>query len=170
MLRPGVAFSPAKVLAERYQTTVETFYTWARMASFPRGEGGTRKKVYPDLEVEAWVKAHRPLVWAALIQSTEPFSSGGDPDDLLNIEEFATIRGKRYGREPVPASTMRSYLTNGWIPRPDRTPDDGLSPSVPVRMWYRRTVDSHVGSMKGPGNRNGAPRGSTGAAKDDAAR
>ena len=166
MLRPGVAYSAVKTLAERYDVPVYTFYAWARGEGFPEGEGGARKKVYPDLDVDAWVKKNRPLVWVKA-NATEPFSSGGDPKDLLTAQEFAKIRAERYGKEPVTDATMRYYQNNGWIPRPDRTPGDGLSPEVPVQMWYRETIDAHVGEMKGSGNHSSDARGATARAKDE---
>ena len=168
MLRPGIAYSAVKILAERYDVPVYTFYAWARGEGFPEGEGGARKKVYPDLEVDAWLKKNRPLVWAKA-NETEPFSSGGNPEDLLNTQDFAKIRADRYGGKPASDASMRFYEYNGWIPKPDRTPGDGLSPEVPVKMWRRTTIDAHVGSMKGPGNHSPEARGATARAKQDAA-
>lgn len=166
MLRPG-SYSSAATLAARYGVSVGSVYVWTRLEGFPQGEGSARSKVYPDAQVDAWVNENRPASGTAA-RAAGPFSSGDNPRDLLNITEFAEVRARHYGKKPVSATTMTSYLARRQIPQPDRTPNDGQQPEVPVMMWYRSTVDAHVGALRGPGNRSSRPRGRSGPRRSEA--
>ena len=160
MIPAGTEVSTTKAIAERYRVDADTVVNWAAHEQFPRAAGSPRRRTFPDAEVDAWVQRHRPAIWRqAHDDADEPFVSEGDPEDLLDIREFAELRARRTGRaQPATPNAMLSYLSRGQIPQPDRVPGDGLSPQVAAKMWYRRTVDRHVGGLKGSGNRTNHPR------------
>lgn len=156
MIPAGTATSTPAAIAKRYGVDTDTVANWAAHEDFPRNCGTPKRRAFPDAEVDAWVERHRPAVWRAI--HDEPFVSEGNPEDLLDIVEFAALRAQRTGRaQPATAKAMRSYITRRQIPQPDRTPGDGKFPQVAGKMWFRRTVDAHVSGLKGSGNRTNHP-------------
>lgn len=155
MIPAGTAVSTAKAIAARYRVGRSTVANWTAHPDFPEASGSPRRRTYPDARVDAWVKQHRFALWRAA--NGEPFVSTGDPADLLDVREFAHLRAQRTGRAPASPGAMMSYVSRRQIPAPDRAPDDGKTPTVAAYMWLRSTVDAHVSSLKGPGNRTNHP-------------
>lgn len=160
MLEPGAKVSTIAKIAERYGVSVFTIHSsWSKHARWPAAVGdGLRNKVYPDVQVDGWVRENRPAVWAAYRQGDQPYSSGGNPEDLLGMREFAQLRADRLGGEPATDDAMYSYIQREVIPKPDRKPGDGLEPEVPGLMWRRASVDRNINEMRGPGNRSSSSR------------
>jgi hypothetical protein len=167
MLAPDANVSSTARIAERFGVSVTTVINaWARHDRFPRPVGEARRnRVYPDPLVEAWVRENRPVVWAAYQQGDQPYRSGENPDELLDMREFARLRAERVGGEPAADVAMHSYINRGVIPKPDRKPGDGREPDVSRIMWKRSTVDRHLDESRGRGNYG---RGSRGPASESA--
>ncbi|MFE3558405.1 hypothetical protein ACFXKW_26620 [Streptomyces sp. NPDC059193] len=114
-----------------------------------------RPRAWDQDEVDAWVEKARPHVWAAFTGSgpvlVNPLPEG-DPDDLLDIDDFGKVLGNATRGEPVLRDTMAAYHNRGQIPYADRAPEDGGIPRVFSYHWYRRTVNAFVLSRPGPGN------------------
>ncbi|MFE2275636.1 hypothetical protein ACFXB4_41300 [Streptomyces lavendulae] len=115
----------------------------------------TRPRVYDAHAVDAWVKEHRPHVWAAF-KGTGPALVNplpeGDPLDLLDIFDFAEVLGMATRGEPLARDTIHAYHARGQVPFADRTAGDGKKPRVLRDHWYRRTVYDFVLSRRGAGN------------------
>ncbi|MBV9024494.1 MAG: hypothetical protein JO362_12060 [Streptomycetaceae bacterium] len=81
---------------------------------------------------------------------------GGKDADLLTLQQIGVLDGKARGRgKATTVSTMRTYLYNGLLDKPDRTPDDGLEPAVDEPMWFRSTAYRFI---RRPGQLGGARR------------
>lgn len=160
MLAPDANVSSTARIAERFGVSVTTVInSWAKHERFPRPEGEARRnRVYPDRLVDAWVREYRPAVWAAYQQGDQPYRSGDNPDELLDMREFARLRAERVGAEPAADDAMYSYINRGVIPKPDRKPGDGREPEVSTLMWRRSTVDGHINDSRGRGNRTNSSR------------
>ncbi|MFJ8752278.1 hypothetical protein ACIREO_23525 [Streptomyces sp. NPDC102441] len=59
---------------------------------------------------------------------------------LLTLEKIAELDGKEHGREPTAMTTLKSYIAQGKLARPDRKPRDGKTPAVDERMWEPTSV------------------------------
>ena len=171
MLASDANTSSTKTIAARFGVSVTTVINnWIKDPRFPPAAGDARRnRTYPDAEVAAWVRECRPAVWAAYQQGDEPYRSGEDPEELVDMREFAQLRAARVGGEPAADEAMYSYITRKVIPEPDRKPGDGHTPEVSGLMWRRATVDRHIGEMRGRGNRSGSSRRPAGEAERTAA-
>ncbi len=145
-----------KSIAQRFAVDEDTVRGWVVQPGFPPHVGSERKRLFAASKVDAWVLEHRPLDYAAA--TGEPYTSGGDPNDLLDPDDFAVARAARLGRPAVSAATISGYVTRALLPAPDRRPGDGKKPPVARNSWYRRTVDAHLAQMRGRGNRSGEAR------------
>ena len=155
MISAAANVSTVRSIAEKYGVSTGTVGGWARETSFPEVSGTPRKRLWPTESVDAWVKTFRGSVWHAANPGS---TTQGDPQDLLDAEDFAAARGGRLGKKPVTARTMSGYIAHGQIPKPDRYPDDGRMPPVARYSWFRATVDTHLTGLTGSGNRSGMPR------------
>ncbi|MCX4682294.1 hypothetical protein OG413_44745 [Streptomyces sp. NBC_01433] len=59
---------------------------------------------------------------------------------LLTLEKIAELDGKEHGREPTAMTTLKIYISQGKLARPDRKPRDGKTPAVDERMWEPASV------------------------------
>jgi len=166
MLASDANTSSTKTIAARYGVSVTTVINnWTKDPRFPGAEGDARRnRTYPDAKVADWVRECRPAVWAAYQQGDQPYRSGDDPDELVDMGEFARLRAARVGAEPAADEAMYSYINRKVIPEPDRKPGDGRTPEVSGLMWMRSTVDRHINEMRGRGNRTSSSRRPGGAA------
>ncbi|WP_439681486.1 hypothetical protein [Embleya sp. MST-111070] len=151
--RPGVRPSieqgetlGLKDLALRYTVHESAAKAWSERPGFPAKVTGRR---WDANEVDVWVKKHRPhRTENRRYQAPKPRvvnePPAGDPDDLLDLSEFGEILGNVQGEEPVPRTTMASYMYRGQIPGPDRVPGDRKRPVVPELMWTRKTINDYV--------------------------
>nr|BEK71301.1 hypothetical protein KPHV_85280 [Kitasatospora purpeofusca] len=133
---------PRPAITSKYQVTANVTRRWVTDPTFPAPEPGTRR-YRPEL-VDAWVRTHHPAVWAAT--KTDPNPLGlpeGDDEDLLTAREFGELLEFTRGR-PIPQPTIRAYEARHKVPRADRRPDDGKSPTVRGPRWYRRTVYAYI--------------------------
>lgn len=160
MLASDANASSTKTIAARFGVSVTTVINnWIKHERFPLSVGDARRnRTYPDREVEAWVRENRPAVWAAYQQGDAPYRSGDDPDELVDMREFARLRAARVGGEPAADEAMYSYITRKVIPDADRKPGDGGTPDVSTLKWKRSTVDQHIGAMRGRGNHTNSSR------------
>lgn len=121
---------------------------------FPIPVSTRPRRQWNRTRVDAWVKAHRPHVWAAFAGTgpvlVKPLPAG-DPRDLLDIDDFGEILGNATRGMPVTHDTMVAYHNRGQIPFADRNPDDGGKPRVFAYHWYRQTVYEHILRRPGPG-------------------
>ena len=80
----------------------------------------------------------------------------GEDTDLLTLQQIGVLDGKARGRgKATTVSTMRTYLSNGLLDKPDRTPGDGMEPPVDEPMWFRSTAYRFI---RRPGRLGGARR------------
>ncbi|MBR7830889.1 hypothetical protein KDK95_31585 [Actinospica sp. MGRD01-02] len=171
MLASDANASFTKTIAARFGVSVTTVINnWIKHERFPSAVGDARRnRTYPDREVEAWVREYRPAVWAAYQQGDAPYRSGDDPNELVDMREFARLRAARVGGEPAADEAMYAYITRKVIPDADRKPGDGGTPDVSTLKWKRSTVDQHIGAMRGRGNHtNSSRRPAAGAAAEGA--
>ncbi|WP_328372983.1 hypothetical protein OG800_49440 (plasmid) [Streptomyces sp. NBC_00445] len=149
-------------IAKRFDVPEATVQSWI-LTKEKREGGRVVRKAFPGRirrgewnqgEVDAWVRAHRPHVWAAFTGSgpvlRQPLPEG-NPRDLLDVREFGEIWGNATRGEPIPYETMMAYRSRGQIPFQDREPDDGGSPRVFTYYWYREKVYAFVLSRRGSG-------------------
>lgn len=155
----------AEMIGPRYGVSERTGLQWVNVKekrdgkevlrrAFPTPRR-TRPRSYDQHEVDAWVKEHRPHVWAAY-KGTGPALVNplpeGDPLDLLDIYDFAEVLGMATRGEPLARETIHAYHARGQVPFADRTAGDGKKPRVLQDHWYRRTVYDFVLSRRGSGN------------------
>ncbi|MER5549972.1 hypothetical protein ABT072_48205 [Streptomyces sp. NPDC002589] len=155
----------AEMIGPRYGVSEHTGLQWVKVMEKREGDEvirrafpaplRTRPRTYDQHQVDAWVKEHRPHVWAAF-KGTGPALANplpeGDPLDLLDIYDFAEVMGMATRGEPLARETIASYHSRGQIPYADRTPEDSKTPRVLQDHWFRRTVYEFVLSRRGPGN------------------
>lgn len=153
MIPEGTRVYTVRALAEHYRVSEATAKGWCAAEDFPAWSGTQRRRQYLAKPVDEWVKANRPIVWAAVNAPDKPAGPAAHPRDLLDADDFARARGERLGRKPVSAMTISGYVTRGQVPRPDRTPHDGKQPAVARNSWYRATVDANLATLTGSGNR-----------------
>lgn len=156
MIPAGQQADTIKSIAERYGVAEDTALAWAAHPRFPAYSGTPRRRQFLRGEVDAWVREHGPARYRASAAPAE--QPAGDPRDLLDPDEVAAARAARLGSPPVSADTISSYVSAGSLPQPDRRPRDGLEPPVARNSWYRSTVDAHLATLRGPGNRTRTPR------------
>ncbi len=136
-------------IAATYKVTVTQVHSWTSMEGFPPGRpagvAGTLL-VRSAAAVDAWLERNFRIYWAQGQDSDNPLGlpKGGDKD-LLSLEDIGKLEALVIGRkEPVPATTLRGYISKGTMPQPDRTPGGEKSkagePEVTDRRWYRSTV------------------------------
>ncbi|MCX4792020.1 hypothetical protein OG369_41770 [Streptomyces sp. NBC_01221] len=152
-------------IGPRYGAPKHTGVSWTRV-KVKREDGKVVRRAFPaplrtgprawaSAEVDAWVKEYRPHVWAAYTGAGPVLANPlpeGDPQDLLDIDDFAEIWGIATRGEPLARETVNSYHNRGQIPFADRTPDDGKTPRVLEYHWYRKTVYDVITSRRGRGN------------------
>ncbi|RLU82039.1 hypothetical protein CTZ27_31280 [Streptomyces griseocarneus] len=136
-------------IAAIYKVAVTQVHSWTSMEGFPPGRpaGTARTLLVRDAgAVDAWLERNFRVYWAQGQDSDNPLGlpKGGDKD-LLSLADIGKLEALVIGREkPVPAATLRGYISKGTMPAPDRTPDDKKSeagePVVTDRRWYRATV------------------------------
>ncbi|MGW7196143.1 hypothetical protein [Streptomyces chryseus] len=152
-------------IGPRYGVPKPTGVSWTRVKEKREGGKAVRRafpaplrtgpRVWASDEVDAWVKEFRPHVWAAYTGSGPVLANPlpeGDPQDLLDVDDFAEVWGMATRGEPVARETINAYHNRGQIPFADRTPDDGKTPRVLEYHWYRKTVYDVITSRRGPGN------------------
>ncbi|MGW1163822.1 hypothetical protein ACWD48_37810 [Streptomyces sp. NPDC002519] len=155
-------------IAEKYKVNVPQVGYWSEMKGFPEGwpDGPGRTLVRDAREVDEWLHENLPVHWARGQESDNPHGlPEGNPKDLLSLKDIGELEAKALGRdEPVPAATLRGYLSKETMPKPDRTPGDGLKPEVTDRRWFRQTVYDWVNrprsmrrQKKTDGGAGGAP-------------
>ncbi|MFF4531502.1 helix-turn-helix domain-containing protein [Streptomyces sp. NPDC001407] len=149
-------------IAKRFDQPLSTVGYWARTEekreggkvvrpAFPESLRRERPRTWDQDDVDAWVMAARPHVWASFT-GTGPLLPEGNPRDLLDVDDFAMIWAEATNGEPNSRSTMHAYHSRGQIPFADRAPDDGGSPTVFAYHWYRETVYEFIRSRRGKGN------------------
>lgn len=126
----------------------------------PGQTGGSAQPLYLAAEVDAFVEEHFPLEWLQAHEGADAVAQEilrrlpkGNPADLLNLKEFGEVFGNFTRGKPLGASTMRSYLSRGQIPAPDRVPDDKQDPEVYEANWYRATIYAFLAERTGRGGR-----------------
>ena len=160
-------------MREKYGVSATVVVGWISRPGFPDLLGtvpppapgrGRPLEQYDEAAVDAWVQVHEKQVWLTTHEGPEAAREAarrrlppGDPQDLLDLDDFAVILGEFNRGEAVGRRAMRSYRSRGQIPAADRRPGDGLTPEVYEEMWYRSTVDEHVLNQAGTGMR-GVPR------------
>lgn len=150
MIPAGQQADTIRSIAERYGVAEDTVTGWVRHPQFPRHSGTPRHRQFPRGAVDDWVERYRPALRQAAVEQRP---AAGAPGDLLGPDEVAQARAARLGGRPVSAGTISSYVTRGQMPPPDRRPGDRLQPPVERNSWYRSTVDAHLATLQGRGNR-----------------
>ncbi|MGW1496073.1 hypothetical protein [Streptomyces sp. NPDC002402] len=59
---------------------------------------------------------------------------------LLTLEQIAELDGQEHGRKPTALTTLKIYISQGKLARPDRVPGDDREPAVDERMWEPETA------------------------------
>ncbi|MEU0111954.1 hypothetical protein ABZ313_42345 [Streptomyces sp. NPDC006251] len=127
-------------LARRFRMTEGGIAHWTMAEGFPAAD---EDGLWDPEEVDPWVQEHRPQAWAEYTGAGPVWviaPPDGDPDDLLDISEYAEIMGNATRGKPVAKTTMHSYKNRGQIPPPDRRPGDKKKPPVLKEMWFRKTI------------------------------
>ncbi|WP_435060166.1 hypothetical protein [Streptomyces sp. bgisy060] len=154
-------------IGARYGVSEHTGRQWTKITE-KREDGRLLRRAFPaplevrsdepayaPSDVDAWVREHRPHVWAAF-KGTGPALVNplpeGDLLDLLDIFDFAEVLGMATRGKPLARETITAYHARGQVPYADRTAGDGKKPEVFSDHWYRRTVYEFVLSRRGPGN------------------
>jgi len=140
-------------IARRFGRTPGAVTAWTKVS----GDGVSKRATafpppvaphaYDPDQVDAWVQANRPQVWAAVTVGTPVMvvqPPEGHPKDLLDIDEYGAILGNATRGRPLARGTMTSYYSRKQIAQPDRTPNDKLKPKVFKPMWYRQTIEADV--------------------------
>lgn len=156
MIPAGQQADTIRSIAERYSVAEDTVTGWARHPQFPDHSGTPHHRQFPRDAVDAWVERYRPTLRQAAAEQRP--TEAGDPRALLGPDEVAQARAARLGGRPVSAGTISSYVTRRQIPPPDRRPGDGQQPPVERNSWYRATIDAHLATLPGRGNRTRSPR------------
>ncbi|MFC7992155.1 hypothetical protein ACFUV2_22875 [Streptomyces pilosus] len=143
-------------MAKRFGMTFNAVDAWTKATERRDSSGKVVAAAFPPpapegrwdaTAVDAWVRIHRPRVWAAYAGGEPQFAKplpAGDPRDLLNITEYGVIRGNAISGKPASRRTMQSYLLRGQIEAPDRRPGDRKRPEVFEPMWYRETIYQEI--------------------------
>ncbi|MFE9121499.1 hypothetical protein [Streptomyces sp. NPDC007172] len=161
----GLDALTAEMIGQRYGVSAHTCLQWVKTKEKREGARvirrafptplSTRPRTYASQAVDAWVREHRPHVWAAF-KGTGPALvkalPEGDPLDLLDTYDFAEVLGTATRGEPLARETIHAYHARGQIPFADRTAGDGKKPRVLQDHWYRQTVYDFVLSRRGSGN------------------
>ncbi|MGV2915622.1 hypothetical protein [Streptomyces alfalfae] len=138
-------------MAARYGVDRTTAAKWSQETEFPdllftEGQGGLQ--VYDEDNVDAWVRAHHLGSWFRSRQGKDnPLDlPQGGPRDLLSLRQIGELEGRALNRPSTPITTLRTYLSpsKGVLPPADRTPDDGLQPTVTEPMWFRETAYTYI--------------------------
>lgn len=156
MIPAGQQADTIRSIAARYGVAEDTVTGWVRHPQFPAHSGTPHHRQFPRSAVDAWVERYRPTLHQAAAKRHP--AAAGDPADLLDPDEVARARAARLGGKPVSAGTISSYVARRQMPPPDRRPGDGLQPPVQRNSWYRATVDAHLATLQGRGNRTRTPR------------
>ncbi|MFI1258992.1 hypothetical protein ACH4U6_35175 [Streptomyces netropsis] len=129
-------------MAKRYKVHRNAALLWTGEPDFPDAiDKAENAWVYDEAKVDDWVKLHKPGLWASGQKGTEDLGlPEGDDRDLLTLEEIGELEGAFLGREATPVATLRTYLSKGTMPGPDREPGDGDKPEVEEKMWFRITA------------------------------
>ena len=147
--------------ADRYRMSYSAVDSWTKVEGFPEpAEPGK----WRGEAIDAWVKEHRPHVWAELTESGPLVVIAppeGNPKDLYDLTGYGVILGNATRGRPLPRTTMLSYKNAGHLEPPDRKPGDRKRPEVFEPMWFLETITRHVYSRRGQGRtRAGRVRGS----------
>ncbi|MEU8586540.1 hypothetical protein AB0C59_05960 [Streptomyces sp. NPDC048664] len=138
-------------MAERYGVDRTTSAKWSHEEGFPdllftEGQGGLH--VYDAEDVDAWVRDHHFGSWFRSRQGKDnPLDlPKGGPRDLLSLRQIGELEGQALNRPPTSITTLRTYLSPSKrvLPPADRTPGDGLQPTVSEPMWFRETAYTYI--------------------------
>ncbi|MGH8792631.1 MAG: helix-turn-helix transcriptional regulator [Stackebrandtia sp.] len=115
--RPGLTY---REIADTYGRSVKTIYErWTKNPLWPEPIGKRGRFLEFDADAVAAV---------AEVETPQPQQMDGDPDDLLTVREIAEISDP-----PVTEATLRSYISKGLWPDPDKVLDG-------VKLWHRSTA------------------------------
>ncbi|MFJ6438209.1 hypothetical protein [Streptomyces sp. NPDC091416] len=143
-------------MAKRFDMTPNAVDAWTKAEERRDTSGKVVATAFPPpladgrweaTAVDAWVRIHRPRVWAAYTGGEPQYAKPlppGDPKDLLNITEYGVIRGNSISGKPASRRTMQSYLLRKQIASPDRRPGDRKRPEVFEPMWFRETIYQEI--------------------------
>ncbi|MGW4890765.1 hypothetical protein ACWEQL_00625 [Kitasatospora sp. NPDC004240] len=136
-------------MAERYKVDRTAAHQWSQEEGFPEvlrtaGQGGMQ--IYDEDQVDAFVREHHFGAW---LRSREGQKNpldlpAGGPRDLLTLSRIGELEGRALRREATPVATLRTYISKGTLPKPDRMPEDGLRPVVTEPMWFRETAYAYI--------------------------
>jgi hypothetical protein len=134
-------------VAKRYKVGGSTAASWSLEPTFPAvlDKGWGKTQLYDEAAVDEWVRKHKPEDWVTA-HPKQKFAAlpAGDAKDLLPLKRIGELEGRFLSREPTPVATLRTYISKGVLPRPDRRPNDGGSPAVEQDMWFRETAYAYI--------------------------
>ncbi|MCX5216213.1 hypothetical protein OG689_44565 [Kitasatospora sp. NBC_00240] len=134
------------LMAERYGVHRTTAFQWGQEPDFPPLLHRAGKlEIFDADAVDQWLRQRYPGTWAKGQRGKNPLGlpPGGDRD-LLPLRRIGELEGKALGREATPIGTLRTYISKGTLPQPDRKPADGQKPDVTEPMWFRSTAYAYL--------------------------
>ncbi|MGW1616035.1 hypothetical protein ACWCQZ_42620 [Streptomyces sp. NPDC002285] len=136
-------------VAKRYKVSGSTAASWSLEPTFPPllDKGWGKTQLYDEAAVDEWVLEYKPEAWVAAHPKQKERAtalSAGSPTDLMPLKHIGVLEGRFLSREATPVATLRTYISRGVLPRPDRRAGDGGEPKVDQDMWFRRTANAYI--------------------------
>lgn len=150
-------------MAARYKVERSAAYNWSQEEGFPRvlsRVGTGNAAIYDEDEVDVFVRANHFAAWQ---QSREHLENplnlpDGSPRDLLTLRRIGELEGRALGRPATTVETLRTYISRGILPKPDREEGDNKRPTVTEPMWFRETAYAYIGRPRRRVKRTAAER------------